>query len=109
MRQDPGLSRTYGVKGACPLTENLEHFHVVSGYPPDILHDILEGIVPAELSLCLTDLIGKRYFTRDMLNQTIRHFNYTFTDKTDRPQMTGKGFFPPKGPLAEMHMRIGVS
>lgn len=92
VRENPGLSRTYGVKGACPLTENLEHFHVVSEYPPDIMHDILEGIVPLELSLCLTDLIGSSYFTLDMLNQVIRYFNYTFTDKRDRPQMIGKGF-----------------
>lgn len=92
VREDPALSRTYGVKRACPLTENLEHFHAVTGYPPDILHDILEGIVPTELSLCLKDMIDKGYFTLEMLNQAIRHFNYTFTDKTDRPQIIGKGF-----------------
>ncbi|KAL2098287.1 hypothetical protein ACEWY4_007494 [Coilia grayii] len=89
--EDPRLSQAYGVKGACPL-KNLEHFHVVTGYTPDILHDVLEGIVSAELSLCLIDLIGKRHFTFNMLNQTMRHFNYTYTDKTDRPQMIGKGF-----------------
>lgn len=31
------------------MTDSLEYF-VVSGYPPDILHDLLEGIVPAWLS-----------------------------------------------------------
>ncbi len=85
----PGLSQTYGVKRACPLTENLKHFHAVAGYPPDILHDILEGTVPTELSLCLTDLIGKKFFTLFMLNQATKYFNYTFTDKTDRPQIIG--------------------
>lgn len=93
VRKDPGLSGIYGVKGACPSTENLEHFHSVSGYPPDILHDILEGIVSAELSLCLTHLTGKRYFTLDMLNQTIGHFNYTFTDKTESTSDHWKGIF----------------
>ena len=92
VKEEPRLSRTYGVKRACPLTENLQHFHVVTGYPPDILHDILEGIVPTELSLCLTDLIGKRYFTLEVLNHAIRYFHYTFTDKTDRPMIIGKGF-----------------
>lgn len=92
VRENPGLSQTYGVKRACLLTENLKHFHVVTGYPPDILHDLLEGIVPTELFLCLKDLIGKRHFTLDTLNEAIRHFNYTFTDKTDRLQMIGKGF-----------------
>lgn len=92
MQGDPGLGRSYGLKGACPLTQNLKHFHVVSGYPPDILHDILEGIVPTEVSLCLSDLIGKNYFTLDVLNQAIRFFKYTFSDRTDRPQTIGKVF-----------------
>lgn len=92
MRKDPELSQTYGVKGACPLTENLNHFHVVTGYPPDIMHDVLEGIVPTELSLCLKDMIGKSYFTLDVSNRAIRYFNYTFTDKMDRLQVIGKGF-----------------
>ncbi|RXN31607.1 sterile alpha motif domain-containing 3-like protein [Labeo rohita] len=92
VRNNPELSRTYGVKGACPLTENLDHFHVVTGYPPDIMHDVFEGVVPIELSLCLTDLIGKTYFTLDVLNHAIKNFNYTFADKTDRPQVIGKGF-----------------
>lgn len=92
VKEDPGLSQTYSVKRACSLTDNLKHFHAVTGYPPDILHDILEGIVPTELSLCLTDLIGKKVFTLDMLSQAIKYFNYTFTDKTDQPQIIGKRF-----------------
>lgn len=50
VREDTALSQTYGVKRACPLTENLEHFHVVTWYSPDILHDLFIGIVPTELS-----------------------------------------------------------
>lgn len=41
------------------------------------MHNTLEGIVPVELSLCLKDLISKRHLTIEMLNQTIRYFNYT--------------------------------
>lgn len=89
---NPDMTRTYGVKSACPLTTNLDYFHAITGYPPDIMHDVLEGIVPIELSLCLKDLIGKGYFTLDVLNQSIRLFKYSFSDKTDRPQLIGKGF-----------------
>lgn len=92
MREDTTLTQTYGVKRACPLTKNLEHFHVVTGYLRDSLHDLFEGIVCTELSLFLKNLIGKRYFTLDTLNQTIRQFKYTFTDKTNCPQIIGKGF-----------------
>ena len=85
VRKDSSLSQNSGVKEQCPLTKSLKHFHVVKGYPPDILHDVLEGIVPVEVSLCLTDLIAKKYFTLDMLNEAIRSFKYMFTDKTDQP------------------------
>ena len=40
---DKSLSHCYGVKRQCPLTEKLKHFDVVSGYPPDLLHDLFEG------------------------------------------------------------------
>jgi hypothetical protein len=92
VRGDPGLGRSYGVKGACPLTQKFKHFHVVSGYPPDILHDILESVVPTEVSQCLSDLIGKHYFILNVLNQAISFFQYPFSDRTGRPQMIGKGF-----------------
>lgn len=35
-----------GVKKLCVLTEHLLHFHVSTGYPPDIVHDLFEGVVP---------------------------------------------------------------
>lgn len=59
---------------------------------PVIMYDVLEGIVPIELSLCLEDLMDKRYFTIDLLNQAIRCFKYSLSDKADCPQVTGKGF-----------------
>ncbi len=31
----------FGIKRACVLTEHLKHFHVNTGYPPDIAHDFL--------------------------------------------------------------------
>lgn len=39
-----------------------------------------------------SNLISESHFTLEMLNQAIRYFNYTFGDKTDQPQITGKGF-----------------
>lgn len=64
--------------------------HVVDGFPPDILHDILEGIVPFELSLCFKKLIDQKYISLESLNKAIKEFPYTFTDKTDRPQIIPK-------------------
>ncbi|KAL0147792.1 hypothetical protein M9458_056908 [Cirrhinus mrigala] len=69
---DHTAAKHHGVKRGCPLNEKLTHFHVVNGFPHDILHDFLEGIVPAELSL---------------------QFPYTFSDKADKPQTIPKTFF----------------
>ncbi|KAK7930693.1 hypothetical protein WMY93_007088 [Mugilogobius chulae] len=42
----------HGVQQDCVLN-HLEYFHTVTGFPPDVLHDLLEGVVPVELALCL--------------------------------------------------------
>ncbi|XP_056450915.1 uncharacterized protein LOC130386152 isoform X1 [Gadus chalcogrammus] len=84
--ENPTLTHCFGVKRQCPLTNKLQHFHVLSGYPPDLLHDLFEGIVPRELALCLNDLIKKKYFTLFQVNDLIRQFPYKWTDKTDSPQ-----------------------
>lgn len=62
------------------------------GFPPDFLHDVLEGIVPIELSLCLADLISKNNFTLDELNSEIQGFPFKFSGKTNRPQKVPSTF-----------------
>lgn len=41
-----------GVKQECVFTRTLSHFHVVTGFLPDIAHDKFEGIIPVELAQC---------------------------------------------------------
>ncbi|XP_070410625.1 uncharacterized protein [Nothobranchius furzeri] len=77
----------FGVKRACPLTEHLNHFHVNTGYPPDIVHDLFEGIVPFELAVCLNILISKKYFTLEFLNTCILKFPLKWSDKKNRPHL----------------------
>lgn len=84
--KDQNLVKEYGVKGSCVLNE-LDHFHSVSGFPPDIMHDLLEGVIPIEMALCLNDLINKKYITLEFVNRTIKQFPYKFIDKTDQPQV----------------------
>lgn len=64
----------------------MEHFHVVSGYPPDLLHDLLEGVVLTELALCLKALISKGYFSLEILNAAIKQY------RTNNPQLITKNF-----------------
>lgn len=80
-----------GLKKDCPL-RGLPHFHPAKGFPPDFLNDLLEGIVPVELFICLSDLIAKKNFTLTDLNERIASFPFQFCDKTDRPQSIHTNF-----------------
>lgn len=55
VQENDTFSSHFGVKEGCVLRESLNYFHLITGFPPDILHDLLEGIVPMELSLCIND------------------------------------------------------
>lgn len=58
LKQSQTLTSVNGVKQECVLSKHLASFHPVTGFPPDILHDFFEGVIPVELSLCLKDLIS---------------------------------------------------
>ena len=81
-----------GVKGDCVLNESLQHFHTTTGFPPDILHDLFEGIVPVELALCFQEMIRLKYFTLEGLNTKIMSFPYENSDKVNRPRPVSKTF-----------------
>lgn len=59
----------FGVKATCVLSESLKYFHPISGFPPDVLHDLLERIVPVELALCIKQMIRSKHFSLEYLNQ----------------------------------------
>lgn len=59
------------MKGSSTLSDSLEHFHVIDSSPPDVLHDLLEDIVPIELSMCVKVLIANKYFSLESLNIAI--------------------------------------
>lgn len=54
--EENSLANCYGVTRKCVLSEKLCHFNVTTGFPPDIAHDLFEGIVPVEIN-SLSDCI----------------------------------------------------
>ncbi len=91
VQQNQHVQNVNGVKRDC-FFNKLTYFHTVTSFPPDFLHDLLEGIVPFELSLCLKKLISDKYFTLDELNSAIQNFPYLFSDKTNRPNKIPRSF-----------------
>lgn len=90
--QNDDIEENYGVKNTCVLSDHLSFFHPVTGFPPDLLHDLFEGVVPVELAHCLKGLISKRYFTLEDLNRAILRFPYQHSDKVDRPHPIPSNF-----------------
>ncbi|RXN34483.1 hypothetical protein ROHU_014971 [Labeo rohita] len=82
--QEKGTSYC-GVKRECVFTKHLSYFNVLSAYPPDVLHDIFEGVVPIELAQCLALLISKKYFTLESLSESILQFPYKWENQKNKP------------------------
>lgn len=85
LMENENLKVVDGVKGDCVLNK-LSYFHCITGFPPDFVHDLLEGIVPVEICLCLKKFITKKYISLDHLNTIIQNFPYKYSDGTNRPQ-----------------------
>lgn len=90
--QNNDIEESYGVKHSCVLSDHLSYFHPITGFPPDALHDLFEGVVPVELAHCLKGLISKKYFTLNDLNRAIRSFPFQHSDKVDRPHPVPQNF-----------------
>lgn len=52
MKDNPSKSKQFGIRKNSVLNE-LKHFHTTTNYVFDVMHDLLEGVVPMELKLVL--------------------------------------------------------
>ena len=75
----------YGIKHRCPLN-SLEAFHSTSGFPPDILHDVFEGLVSQDLLGIIRILSLHNWFSIEEYNNCLQGLSYKFHESNDRPQ-----------------------
>jgi len=80
VKENPGNANVYGVRGACAFSD-LEHFDVTQAFPPDVMHDFLEGVIPLVLKHFDADHIVS---LRDV-NEMIKSFAYGQNDKSCKP------------------------
>lgn len=59
---DPTLKSIYGVNGPC-IFSNLSNFDVTKHLAPDIMHDVLEGVIPLILKHLICAVIRTRFVT----------------------------------------------
>ena len=87
--------RIYGVYHSCALQE-LSYFEVTCSFPPDIMHDLLEGIVPSVVKQVLATLVSERICTLNDINSRLK----TAIDMVDdKPNLLKDSVFKPSGSI----------
>ena len=90
-------SVTYGINYSSTLND-IDNFHVVNQLPQDIMHVLLEGVIPYELRLLLTYCIAqKNYFSCSQLNGRIQSYEYSNQEAKDKPSPINPNVFTSKG------------
>lgn len=84
-----GFDRTsclkHGINAKCAFNA-LTGFHIIENSPPDIAHDLYEGLVPLVISEVLTELIKSRLLTLEDINAGLVSFPYSLRDSQNPPQ-----------------------
>lgn len=77
-------STMYGINYRSPL-DDIPGFHAANNQlPQDIMHVLLEGVVPLELKLILQEFV-KKYFNVEFLNSRIDNFTYGTKEQRNKP------------------------
>ena len=75
---------TFGIAHDSILNSS-RYFHVTEGLIPDVMHDVLEGVVPYETKELLKHLINEHIITFAELSSAIESFPYTGVDSRNKP------------------------
>ena len=67
---------------------NTWYFHVTEGLVPDVMHDVLEGILPLETKKLLQNFIYQGVISTPELNEAIESFTYGRLDSCNEPSPT---------------------
>lgn len=73
-----------GVKKDC-LLNNINNFHILQNKTVDMMHDVLEGVVPTFLHQLFKYCIKKEFITESCLHRRIRDHNYGQLSKRNKP------------------------
>lgn len=67
---------SHGVKKTTTCFDSLKYFQLVRGLPPDVMHDYLEGTLPANFKLLMRELHTLNILKVDALNTSLKEFQY---------------------------------
>ena len=78
-------SKTYGINRRSALS-CLQYFDICEQLPQDVMHVLLEGVVPRSVALVLQHVIvDLRIISIDALNARIASFPYAYFESPNKP------------------------
>ena len=78
--QDSKFFSVYGIKKNSCLHQ-LNYYHIINGLPPDLAHDVFEGIAVDVLSDCISFFCKNNTISLEFLNNQISLFDFTKLDR----------------------------
>lgn len=78
------IDSNFGVVRECELN-NLYYFNFLDSPTVDIMHDLLEGVVPYEIKLVIQKLISMGSFTLEEINNRIMCHDFGFLESRNKP------------------------
>ena len=84
IEENPAMRSVYGLTHNSVLNQ-LQYFHVTSGLPGDIAHDIFEGVIPEVIKMTVVHCVQQEYFSLEHFNGIVRTFKYGESDVRNKP------------------------
>ena len=83
VESDSTLSAVYGVRHPSPF-EGLALFDPLTFFPPDLMHDVLEGLMSVIISVVIKHYVRTGAISIKALNNRISNFQFGISDKCDK-------------------------
>ncbi|CAF2847466.1 unnamed protein product [Rotaria sp. Silwood2] len=73
--------------------QNLIGFHPTESLPPDLMHNVAEGLCPLIISVLLKEAVQQNILTYAEIEQRTSNFNFGFNDLSNKPPPVKKKAF----------------
>ncbi len=97
VEENAANANIYGVRKACAL-QSLPLFDVITSFPPDIMHDLMEGVIPITIQLLLQYLRDANIISCDMFNDKLRDVKISHIE--NKPCLLSESVFRANGHLS---------
>ena len=83
VESDSSLAPVYGVVCQSPLSD-LAHFSPIAFFPPDAMHDVLEGLMAVNVGVVVKSLVRRKLITVKSFNERLARFQFGSMDVANK-------------------------